>query len=271
MDQSRTCERAPPPPLASHYASLHDTFTPWLIQLQQEQRSNERKIDVDAICEGQKTTNSMLEAVVANQHVIADLLDNGVSGFPASDIRLAPSSFPTPATPQSPPHHSSYEHGLASSDASNSGSIVDAGGLTRDGRARKRKRGVSRLESAPSGMVLMSSDNVTLRDFWSEFTTGRGGKPALRDLELNDKSWRRDPPRVSGEKRSTRFKSFWSYRVPIYNLVTHHIEVDGMTEEDALNEANKTFSKAPVSSRTKKPDLKVVRKLMVEKLKELGF
>ena len=93
---------------------------------------------------------------------------------------------------------------------------------TRNGMSRKRKA---------DGMYLMSTENVTLKDTWEEFTIGRNGLPSIRDLEEKGKGWRRDLLREDGT-RGTAFKTLWAYRSPIYNLITHYVEVESLDEAE---------------------------------------
>lgn len=75
--------------------------------------------------------------------------------------------------------------------------------------------------------------------------------------------WRKDPP------GSSRYKTFWSYRVPIYNLITHYIS-EGASENEALVLAQPTFDLVPKYKGTGKPDLKKLSPIFNDKLKELG-
>lgn len=140
-------------------------------------------------------------------------------------------------------------------------------GLRADGiTPRKRKPGVSRLCEYGSGpgekQVLMSTENYTLEDFWGEFYHGRNGNEPLKDLEAKGIEWRRDPP------GATRFKTFWSYRVPIYNLMMHWID-NGESERAALYKAQPIFDSVP-KSRTGKPNLKKLPDIFNKELKRLG-
>jgi hypothetical protein len=137
-------------------------------------------------------------------------------------------------------------------------------GLKADGHTpHKRKRAISRDRCYGDGRVLMSTENKTLDDFWSEFVNGRNGNQALRDLEEVSMDWRRDPP------NSSQFKAFWGYRSPIYNLITHYIEKEKLDEAEALKKARPLFESVP-TSRNGKPNLTVLSKLFKDKLVELG-
>jgi len=143
--------------------------------------------------------------------------------------------------------------------------------LTAKGLPRKRKRAIPRIELLQEGMQLMSSNNITLQDYWEEFCHGRNGLPSLKSLEEQGKEWRRDPEPEDGSKRRGSFKTYWSYRAAIYNLITHYMEADGDPEEVALARANEIFlSVPPRSSKNQHRNLKVVAKLMRDKLKDLG-
>ena len=69
--------------------------------------------------------------------------------------------------------------------------------------------------------VLMSTVDFTLEDFWFEFSCGQNGNPPIRELEEEGIDWQCDP------KGSTKFKTFWGYCSPIYNLIMHYIEREG--------------------------------------------
>jgi len=144
-------------------------------------------------------------------------------------------------------------------------------GLTVSGQPRKRKHAVSRAQSLQEGMVLMSTDNFTLTDFWTEFNAGRNGIPALRTLEEKGKDWRLDP-KLSNQthKRGSKFKTFWAYRSPLYNLITYYMEVQNLDEKAALEKSNEIFLSVPVSKGTGKPNLKLIGPLFTNELKRLG-
>jgi hypothetical protein len=57
---------------------------------------------------------------------------------------------------------------------------------------RKRKRAISQSDDLGMGnasWVLMSTENLTLDDFWQEYAHGRNGKVALRQLEVEGIGW----------------------------------------------------------------------------------
>jgi hypothetical protein len=109
----------------------------------------------------------------------------------------------------------------------------------------------------------MSTENKSLDDFWFEFAHGRNGNRALRDLEAVSMDWRRDPP------KSSKFKTFWGYRSPIYNLITHYMEKEKLNEVEALNKARPLFESVP-KTRNGKPNMPILSKLFKDKLIELG-
>jgi hypothetical protein len=138
-------------------------------------------------------------------------------------------------------------------------------GFRADGKTpRKRKRAVSRSEDFAKGkvQVLMSTENKTLDHFWQEFAHGSNGNVALRLLEAEGMGWRRDP------KGSSKFKVFWGYRSPIYKLVSHYIDSMKLSEEEALDRVRPLFDSIP-TSRSGKPNLKVLSKLLTLELNEI--
>jgi hypothetical protein len=137
-------------------------------------------------------------------------------------------------------------------------------GLKADGcTPRKRKRAIPRHHDYGDGRVLMSTENKSLDDFWFEFAHGRNGNRALRDLEAVSMDWRRDPP------KSSKFKTFWGYRSPIYNLITHYMEKEKLNEVEALNKARPLFESV-TKTRNGKPNMPILSKLFKDKLIELG-
>lgn len=150
----------------------------------------------------------------------------------------------------------------ASDGANNSDVGYKADGVT----VRKRKAIVLREKDFGAGngqkRVLMSTENVTLEDYWNEFSRGRNGQPSLRQLEEQGMEWRRDP------KGSSRFRTFWYYRAPIYNLVTHYMS-RGVSEKDALAMTQVMFNLVP-KSRSGKPKQHLIPTTFNNKLKALG-
>ena len=114
-----------------------------------------------------------------------------------------------------------------------------------------------------NGPPLFSTENVTLKDFWEEFSKGRNNRTPLRSLEDKGMDWRRD---VAGKSRN---KKAWCHRVPIYNLVIHYMEVENLDEETALNKTQVFFDTVP-KSKNGKAKLCQLGKVFNKELRRIG-
>ena len=114
-----------------------------------------------------------------------------------------------------------------------------------------------------NGPPLFSTENVTLKDFWEEFSKGRNNRTPLRSLEDKGMDWRRD---VAGKSRN---KKAWCHRVPIYNLVIHYMEVENLDEETALNKTQVLFDTV-TKSKNGKAKLCQLGKIFNKELRRIG-
>lgn len=135
--------------------------------------------------------------------------------------------------------------------------------LNAQGKKRKRRTATNRLDFVGTRYV-QSDSNVFAKDFWQEYSIGRGGRRSLRYMEKNEPDWRRDAP---GEKK---FTQFFSERKKIYLYIALLIST-GEEEESAVQKVQDIFDAPNNHSRNGKPRLNKVNKVLTERIRELGF
>jgi hypothetical protein len=133
--------------------------------------------------------------------------------------------------------------------------------LTTKGLKRSRAVNTSRHSLCNNGMILLTNDNTTAREFWDEFQYGRNGGPVIRELEDKSKEWRSDPKRSS-------MKACWSNRSPIYNYIIYLMSL-GDPELIAVEETQKVFDEIGHSKKNK-PQLSKIAKRLRQIMKGLG-
>jgi hypothetical protein len=106
-----------------------------------------------------------------------------------------------------------------------------------------------------------SDSNLTARDFWNEYKYGTNGLPSLESLELRyGTKWRSDRNfKRSDGQCGTTLKSTWSSRLPVYAYMEFLTQMQGHTEEAALELIEDVFR----SNRRKtanKPNLSACKK-----------
>lgn len=143
--------------------------------------------------------------------------------------------------------------------------------LTSKGSPRKKGKYVKREEQAKNVSdqdsippVHMSDCNVTVQDFWNEYTKGINCQPALRDMEKNYGSkWRRDAPMKKAKAMA------WSRRKIIYDLIEFMTDRMSMPEEEAILSVQKVFNDFEKSKNGKVRNKEALRAALNKKLKTL--
>ena len=147
---------------------------------------------------------------------------------------------------------------------------------TKSGRPRKRRKQQSRMELAREQALqggetqkyVFSNENMKIEDFCNEFNNTwyvTGKSP--REMEQQGKEWRTDPKAGPGKTRSTSFKTAWSCRAAIFNIIIFYINHLG-GEQQALERANEIFQQH-IGRKSPKPNLANMSKAINAELKRM--
>ena len=143
---------------------------------------------------------------------------------------------------------------------------------TKKGTKRKKSRPITledqnmvrMLLNEPQVVPFRTGDEESIHDYWYYFTMGSkdGSIPPLIDLETQGKTWRKD----IDNKNTLRMA--WSKQKNIFQLPLFYIYQRGLSEDQALREAEKTFAAVPKSKYGRRP---LVKDLAKEFAKQLIF
>jgi hypothetical protein len=114
------------------------------------------------------------------------------------------------------------------------------------------------LEPHDQLLLLCDKNCVTLADYWNTYKT------EWKPLEVSTGGeWRRDLP--GSRARS----AWWTQRVGMFLVIEHYMEADKLTEEMAVDKANKIFENVKVAKNGKRPikDINKAYKQEMERLK----
>ena len=105
-----------------------------------------------------------------------------------------------------------------------------------NGSNRKRRCNVNRSDICQEyGLMFFSNDVTFAQDIWNEFNAPfKNGRSCKELEEAGDSDQFRKSIKIMGKVLDTSVKGAWSNRLPLFNLIQHHID-QGLSADDAVS------------------------------------